>query len=703
MTPGSGLANVTERIATIQSMFGAPPARTGGADSAARFGDVLDQVGSDPSWAGLVGRSDSSGGVGDLVGRLSLPLGSRSGLSSGGQADGEDIVRLSLRHLGTPYVWGAESPEDGFDCSGLVQYVYRQAGIELPRVSRDQALAGTPVPDLASALPGDLVAFNDPVDHIGIYAGEGRMIVAPRTGDVVKVQEIRSTPTAIRRILGSVPPTLPAVGLTPTPTPALSPALSPVTPPALAALASGQGVWAFIPTAAPVAPAGTPLLPGSMAPATMPAVAGSAASAMSGVDAEVASSPFGALFVQAGARHGVPPSLLEAVAQAESGFDPTAVSPVGAQGLMQIMPGTARELGVDPMDPAQAVDGAARLLRRHIDRFGSLELALAAYNAGPGAVDRFDGIPPYRETQDYVRKILADLRVAAPSGAGNADGGAGRWSGPGVMGTSGVPTLMAAAAPGALNGADPTGVGPLIRRLRWDGPAVTPAAPTAVTAPGAPVVQALANPAPSATSTAATNAAATPPLLPKPGSTPTPATPPSTGAPSLPPVGAPAAGADVAPDGSALVPAAPGGPKPGDWGPNTQMQVRTSGGYNVRSWRDLGFLEAAAPGDLQALGVNVTTPIAKGVARILRDATPAQLASREFRETVNTINREILQLPDAPDVLPLTPPAAPAGPAPATPSTATAAAPATATPSTATPSTPATALPTAAKTGTGGA
>jgi hypothetical protein len=122
------------------------------------------------------------------------------------------------------------------------------------------------------------------------------------------------------------------------------------------------------------------------------------------------------------------------------------------------------------------------------------------------------------------------------------------------------------------------------------------------------------------------------------------------------------------------------------------MQVRTSGGYNVRSWRDLGFLEAAAPGDLQALGVNVTTPIAKGVARILRDATPAQLASREFRETVNTINREILQLPDAPDVLPLTPP-----PAAATPATAT---PATATPATAT---PATALPTATKTGTGGA
>jgi soluble lytic murein transglycosylase-like protein len=116
---------------------------------------------------------------------------------------------------------------------------------------------------------------------------------------------------------------------------------------------------------------------------------------------------FDALFDAAGAAHGVDPALLAAVARVESGLDPTAVSPAGARGLMQLMPSTAAGLGVDdPFDPAQAVDGAARLLRSHLDRFGSLELALAAYNAGAGAVARYGGIPPYPETQAYVRRVL---------------------------------------------------------------------------------------------------------------------------------------------------------------------------------------------------------------------------------------------------------------------------------------------------------
>jgi soluble lytic murein transglycosylase-like protein len=120
------------------------------------------------------------------------------------------------------------------------------------------------------------------------------------------------------------------------------------------------------------------------------------------------------LFSSAGEAHGVDPRLLEAVAQVESGMDPSAVSPAGAQGLMQLMPATAAGLGVtDPFDPTQAIDGAARLLRRHLDRFGSVELALAAYNAGAGAVTRHGGIPPYPETQQYVRRVLDRLGAAS--------------------------------------------------------------------------------------------------------------------------------------------------------------------------------------------------------------------------------------------------------------------------------------------------
>ena len=116
------------------------------------------------------------------------------------------------------------------------------------------------------------------------------------------------------------------------------------------------------------------------------------------------------LFAAATQKYALPAGLLAAVAQVESGGNPNAVSSAGAVGLMQLMPGTARGLGVrDSRDPAQAVDGAARLLRDHLRSFGSVDLALAAYNAGPGAVRKHDGIPPYAETQNYVRKVNALL------------------------------------------------------------------------------------------------------------------------------------------------------------------------------------------------------------------------------------------------------------------------------------------------------
>ena len=212
-------------------------------------------------------------------------------------------------------------------------------------MSTQQAKAGREV-SAAEARPGDLVFFErGKVDHIGMYAGGGQWVVAPKTGDVVKLQDVDlSKATSIRRVLPDTAPTA-------------------------------------APAAAPTAPAGA--------------------------------APYAALFAKAGAAHGVSPALLTAVARAESGFDAGARSPAGAQGLMQLMPATARSLGVDPLQPAQAVDGAARLLKSHLQRFGATELALAAYNAGPGAVAKHGGIPPYAETKAYVAKVMAELRGAA--------------------------------------------------------------------------------------------------------------------------------------------------------------------------------------------------------------------------------------------------------------------------------------------------
>jgi soluble lytic murein transglycosylase-like protein len=117
--------------------------------------------------------------------------------------------------------------------------------------------------------------------------------------------------------------------------------------------------------------------------------------------------PYADLFTAAASRHGVSAAVLAGMAKVESGFDPGAVSPAGAQGLMQFMPATAAGLGVRPMDPASAVDGAAKYLAQLTARFGSTDLALAAYNAGPTAVANAGGIPAYAETQAYVRKVNA--------------------------------------------------------------------------------------------------------------------------------------------------------------------------------------------------------------------------------------------------------------------------------------------------------
>ncbi|GGD21363.1 transglycosylase SLT domain-containing protein [Nocardioides daphniae] len=272
--------------------------------------------------------------------------------ASGGSAEGQAVVDEAKKYLGIPYVWGGTDPSKGLDCSGLVQLVYRNLGYELPRVSYQQAAAGRPVASMAQAQPGDLLAW----DNSSRNKGVDHIAIYIGNGKMI---EAPRTGLDVRII---DVPTTPDV-------------IRRIVP---------DGVAGTQATALPTLP---------------------------GLPADGAA--FAQLFTNAGAAHGVSPALLAAVARQESGFDPNAVSSAGAQGLMQLMPATAQGLGVtNSFDPGQAVDGAARLLRDLLDRFGSTDLALAAYNAGPGAVMRHGGIPPYQETQNYVRSIMAMLEGA---------------------------------------------------------------------------------------------------------------------------------------------------------------------------------------------------------------------------------------------------------------------------------------------------
>lgn len=324
----SSMASVLARVSSLEAQFGLRrPAPATDATTSTDFDSIL---------SGTLGAGE--------VQAAGLGLG-------GASSDARPVTETAMDYLGVPYVWGGTDPSSGLDCSGFVLNVFRRHGVELPRVSRDQAQVGQPVASLDQARPGDLLFFHEPVSHVAIYLGEGRMIHAAGTGKDVRITDVYATPTHIRRVpLGGAASPAPTFGST-----------------------------------------------GS-----------------SGSVGAVGSSAFDDLFTSAGLRHGVDPALLAAVARTESGLDPTAVSPAGAQGLMQLMPTTAAGLGVtDPFDPAQAVDGAARLLRSHLDRFGSTELALAAYNAGAGAVSQAGGVPPYAETQTYVRRVLDQLGVAA--------------------------------------------------------------------------------------------------------------------------------------------------------------------------------------------------------------------------------------------------------------------------------------------------
>lgn len=271
-------------------------------------------------------------------GQLANSLGAVGGsyVNGMGNSIGEQVVKNAQQYLGRPYKWGGSTPSENFDCSGLVQYVYKQVGIGLNRTTYDQVKQGTPVSKNQLQV-GDAVFFGSPSapHHVGIYMGNGQYIHAPKTGDVIKVSNLnsRSDYATARRY------------------------------------ASG----------------------GSVSRTTSSNYNGKYASYIN----------------EAASKYGVSAALIAAIIKQESDFNPNDRSGAGAMGLMQLMPETARELGVNnPYDPRQSIMGGTKEIARLLKKYnGNLDMALAGYNAGEGAVARAGGIPNNKETRDYIPKV----------------------------------------------------------------------------------------------------------------------------------------------------------------------------------------------------------------------------------------------------------------------------------------------------------
>jgi hypothetical protein len=353
------------------------------------------------------------------------------------QTPADKFLEQAMRFKGQPYLWGGGhgGPMSGpgpVDCSGLITQAAQLAG--MPSLAGTAAVLqdkGKPI-SMSDLKPGDLVFNGNPAHHVGIYIGNGLVLHAPHTGDVVKISPVSYFENAVRVFDEAGQPVSGATADAGSASNAVGGDYSNVSGGGRSSglsLGGGSGGGGSsggagnVPNDVPEGYWSKKLAEDQAGGASVPA---GQPSGMKNVDTKTVPPNMDGLmqklegagiskeFLQGLAdKYQVPLPMILAVIQQESGGNPQAQSGVGAQGLMQLMPGTAKDLGVtNAFDPKQNVEGGVKLLAQNLARYnGDTSKALAAYNAGPGNVDKYNGVPPFSETQNYEKNITAMMNA----------------------------------------------------------------------------------------------------------------------------------------------------------------------------------------------------------------------------------------------------------------------------------------------------
>jgi cell wall-associated NlpC family hydrolase len=337
------------------------------------------------------------------------------------QNKADEFLRKAMAFKGQPYLWGGGhggtfNKPGPVDCSGLVQQAARMSGINLDGTAAVQQTKGKAV-SMNDLKPGDLVFRGNPASHVGIYVGDGKVLHAPQPGEAVQLTTASSFDSA-RRVFDQ--------GGQPVDTAGMS-------------VANGGGIGDSRGSSVGGGTSSSLGLPGGSSggssggggvsssggsvgsPGFSGSLSGVSAGSLDGMWAKLAQYGINQDWLRKLLEEmGVPEgemdkmmTLVLGVIQQESGGNANARSPVGATGLMQLMPATAAGLGVNPSDPKDNVKGGVKYLMQQLKAFDNdIPKALAAYNAGPGNVQKYGGIPPFAETRNYVAKITQSIGMA---------------------------------------------------------------------------------------------------------------------------------------------------------------------------------------------------------------------------------------------------------------------------------------------------